>query len=351
VRDRLHEIYLVKGVQATIAIEGNTLSQQQVHDRLAGRLETPPSQEYLVQECDNISNACNTIGRRIANSNISDITPELLCEYNKMVLEDLELPEEVQPGVFRKHSIVVGDKYRGPDQRYFPMLVERLCQWLDADFTALKRQLQSEAVDILKAVVAHLYIAWIHPFGDGNGRTARLLEFDILLRAGVPSPAAHLLSNHYNQTRTEYYRRLDLTSKKRTPVDFIEYAVLGLRDGLDEQLGLINDQMRDIVWRNYVYERFRRDVDSKVARRRRHVVLDVSRQDSPAERKEIPTLTPRLRKAYRNKTDKTLARDLAALCEMGLLLERRGKYSPNLGLIDAFLPMRRKQDLAADVID
>jgi hypothetical protein len=66
---------------------------------------------------------------------------------------------------------------------------------------------------ILKAMVAHLYLAWTHPFGDGNGRTARLIEFHILLSAGVPSPAAHLFSNHYNQTRAEYYRQLDRASK------------------------------------------------------------------------------------------------------------------------------------------
>ncbi len=32
------------------------------------------------------------------------------------------------------------------------------------------------AAAILRAVLAHLYIAWIHPFGDGNGRTARLAK-------------------------------------------------------------------------------------------------------------------------------------------------------------------------------
>ena len=48
------------------------------------------------------------------------------------------------------------------------------------------------AEGILKATLAHLYIAWIHPFGDGNGRTARLVEFMLLSRAGVPSPSAHL---------------------------------------------------------------------------------------------------------------------------------------------------------------
>ena len=39
----------------------------------------------------------------------------------------------------------------------------------------------------LRAVLAHVYIAWIHPFGDSNGRTARLVEFGILTAAGVPA--------------------------------------------------------------------------------------------------------------------------------------------------------------------
>ena len=81
----------------------------------------------------------------------------------------------------------------------------------------------------MKAVVAHLYIAWIHPFGDGNGRTARLLELQILLGAGFPVPTCQLLSNHYNQTRTEYYRELDLASHRRSPTEFLVYALEGLR--------------------------------------------------------------------------------------------------------------------------
>jgi Fic family protein len=65
---------------------------------------------------------------------------------------------------------------------------------------------------VLLAVWAHLYIAWIHPFGDGNGRTARLVGFTLLLEGGVPAPAAHLLSNHNNRTRSSYYMELDKAS-------------------------------------------------------------------------------------------------------------------------------------------
>jgi hypothetical protein len=86
-------------------------------------------------------------------------------------------------------------------------------QWLNADLNPPLREDAPIPFAILKAIMAHLYLAWIHPFGDGNGRTARLLEFHILLEAGVPLPVAHLLSDHSNRTRAEYYRQLDRASK------------------------------------------------------------------------------------------------------------------------------------------
>ncbi|MCD4699808.1 MAG: Fic family protein, partial [Phycisphaerae bacterium] len=46
-RDELHLIYLAKGVQATAAIEGNTLSQAEAMDRIRGGSSLPPSKEYL----------------------------------------------------------------------------------------------------------------------------------------------------------------------------------------------------------------------------------------------------------------------------------------------------------------
>ena len=57
----LHRLYLVKGARATTAIEGNTLSEEQIAAQLEGRLELPPSQEYLKQEVDNVLKAVNDI--------------------------------------------------------------------------------------------------------------------------------------------------------------------------------------------------------------------------------------------------------------------------------------------------
>ena len=93
-------------------------------------------------------------------------------------------------------------------------LVERLCEWLNGDdFARCDDRRETFLRAFLRAVLAHVYIAWIHPFGDGNGRTARLVEFAILTAAGVPAISAHLLSNHYNATRDAYYRQLNQASR------------------------------------------------------------------------------------------------------------------------------------------
>ena len=80
----------------------------------------------------------------------------------------------------------------------------------------------------------------------------------VLLAGGVPTPAAHLLSNHYNQTRAEYYRQLDRASKSGGDIlPFVEYATRGFVEGLREQLGMIRDQQWDVTWENYVHDIFR----------------------------------------------------------------------------------------------
>src|SRR5207245_11413308 len=93
---------------------------------------------------------------------------------------------------------------------------------------------------ILKAIIGHLYIEWIHAFGDGNGRTGRLLEVQILLFSGVSAPACQLLSNHYNQTRKTYLAQLRAASESGGNITpFIDYDSKCFPAGLTYQLAYI----------------------------------------------------------------------------------------------------------------
>ena len=152
---------------------------------------------------------CNTVATEMIEEGLDcTITAERIKWFNKMVLRRLVLPEDVVAGQVRTYSVGVAD-YRGAPHQDCEYLLERLCDWINS----LKSQENSVAIAVIRGILAHLYLAWIHPFGDGNGRTSRLVEVQILLGVGMPTVACHLLSNHYNQTRSEYYRQLSLASK------------------------------------------------------------------------------------------------------------------------------------------
>ena len=340
VADLLHTTYLAKGVLGTTAIEGNTLTEEEVRAHIEGKLQLPPSREYLAREIDNILHAFNGIIDVINRGERVVLTAERIEQLNRQVLEGLHVEEGVRPGEIRRHEVGVA-RYKGAPAEDCPYLLERLCQWLESDdFDAGGDEELKTIYAIIKSIVAHLYFAWIHPFGDGNGRTARLLESIILLNAGVPAPAAHLLSNHYNLTRSEYYRRLDQAGNSGGDViPFIQYAVQGFLDGLRSQLTVTWRQQWDVIWRSYVHERFR-ESHGRSSLRQRHLVLELSAQTAPIPISELPKMSRQVNEEYLGKTNKTLARDVNKLVEMGLVEKTSQGVRARTETILAFLPVQ-----------
>ena len=343
----LHRLYLIKGARATTAIEGNTLSEEQIAAQLDGRLELPPSREYLKREVGNVLKAVHEIFGRIMGGQPPVLTPDWIAGANRRLLAGLEehLEEDVVPGEIPAHSVGVL-RYRGAPGKDCAFLLDRLCGWHEGDAWPVRpdRQEDRMASAILRAVFIHLYVAWIHPFGDGNGRTARLAEFMILAREGVPSPCAHLLSNHYNLTRAEYYRQLDRSSRANSgrgdPLGFLLYSLQGFVDGLREQSRFIAGIQLELAWEHHVYGEFQRTPSSRAMRRRRQVTLALGRMGEPVRKRSIPDLSPDLARLYAEKTGKTLTRDMNWLVERGFLERGEDGYRAKVESMRAFQPSR-----------
>lgn len=336
----LNRLFLVKGVLATTAIEGNTLSEEEVEQHLAGTLQLPPSRQYLGDEVDRIVEACQGILNELLVGPMPPLTVERIMQLNGQVLRDLEVGEDVVPGQLRTLPVGVG-RYRGAPAEDCDYLLQTLCDWLNSDAFRAPDESLTIVYAVIKAVIAHLYIAWIHPFGDGNGRTARLLEFQILVGAGVPAACTHLLSNHYNQTRSRYYHELDkATASGGETEPFLQYAVNGFLDGLRGQLETIWEQQHDVTWRSYVTEHFRRDGHRRNGERRRDLVLDLSHQRGPVPREGIRHISARVAEAYAKKGERTLDRDLDYLLKQDLIVKTEKGYAPNREVIYAFLTPR-----------
>lgn len=337
VAQEMHRLFLAKGAHATTAIEGNTLSQEQVERVISGQLELPPSQEYLQREVENIVGACGQVEDMIRQTGGFEISVELLCALNGQVLDGLEVEEWVRPGHFRERSVGVGS-YLGAPHEDVGFLTEMLADWLNGpDFEASTEDRRGTFLKtMLRAVMAHVYIAWIHPFGDGNGRVARLVEFGILTAAGIPSVAAHLLSNHYNQTRSEYYRQLDSASRSGGDVrSFLHYASQGFVDQLEEQLSMVRGQYFTNAWTVYVHEHFRHQ-HGQTAKRQRDLVFAL--HNDTVLRTKIRHLSPAIAEAYAGKGSKTISRDINNLERLGLIVREPAGIRARHEVMMGFLP-------------
>lgn len=336
----MHKLYVARGALGTARIEGNTLTEKQVLEHLDGRLKLPPSKAYLEQEIKNIVESFNEVGTEVIERKQSALSVKSICLYNKWLLRKTQLEDGVIPGEIRKGSVgIVGARYLAPAAGDCNYLLEKLCNWLNKEFKPPDKE-QTIAFGIAKAAVAHLYLAWIHPFGDGNGRTARLVEFQILLSAGVPTPAAHLLSNYYSETRPEYYRQLKIASdSKGNVIPFVKYAIQGFSEALRAQVDYIWEQHLDVTWRNYVYELFK-DKPSGPNQRRRDLALHLSRQSEPVGIDKVRVISPKIAAHYAGKSAHTVKRDIQLLEDMKLVLSADKKIRANRQLIQSFLPAR-----------
>jgi len=340
--DRHQELLLLslnKGALATTAIEGNTMTEEELIQIQNGK-DLAPSRKYLQQEVENILNAFNTIlNELVREKSPAVITPELIRRFHNMVGENIGMAFGGNPGQFRRRNVIVGNVYRPPSFEKVEGLMKKLCGWLLHDFHYTRDQNFDEAV--LEAIVVHVYIAWIHPFLDGNGRTARLLEFYLLLRAGVPSIASHILSNHYNDTRSEYYRQLQHASETGELNSFIQYALLGFRDGLEKIIELIHKEQTELTWKNYVRdftEKMQADkVSPKTARRIRQLAYYI-----PADRlysiDEIKLLNIKIAEEYIGLSPITFRRDLEFMVKEKLLIAEKNKYRSNYELLRSLFP-------------
>ena len=346
--EKLHKLFLVRGARATTAIEGNTLTEDEVRRIVDDDLQLPPSRAYLKREVENIVSACNAIASGVSSpeQSGSDLTVEEILDYNSVVLENLPLKEDIVPGEIRTFPVVAGG-YRGAPAQECRLLLEKLCIWLNDPDSFHLGERNKIAAGLLKAVIAHLYLVWIHPFGDGNGRVARLLEFRLLLEAGAPSPAAHLFSNHYNDTREEYYRHLELSWRKSDGVlSFLEYALEGFVDQLEDQIVQIRHSQIEGAWENYIHTQF---ADTAPEKRRKKMLLALSAEKGPVPKNRVLLLDTELASMYEGKTMKTMTRDLSDLEKRGLIVEEKNLVRPAKERMLAFLPVL-KPDMVPELL-
>lgn len=163
---------------ATIAgstgIEGNRLRPRDVDDVLAGQAHDGRPSD--IRDVINY-NAALDLANRVALRPDFEWSQELLRRLNATILAGLE---DDEAGEYRREPVVVGGVFDPPDAAFVPAFMRELADWLRADDGSLHT--------LLFAGLTHLNVVSVHPWLNGNGRTARVAGSLALMRRGIAAP-------------------------------------------------------------------------------------------------------------------------------------------------------------------
>jgi len=223
---------LMRMAHSSTAIEGNQLDINEVMALWADKEVCAFQTE--INEVKNYFKALRYIEK--IGSRKQPITKKVLLHIHELVTDKILTKE--QCGKYRKCPISVMKKkpgfpdqiiYTGPEARKVPDLCKNLLAWID----------KSEKEDINPVIVAaivHQEIAAIHPFIDGNGRTARVLATLILYRSSYNFRRFFALEDYYYENLQAYYKAINMGEsyeRRKNFTPWIEYFVRGFKEEID----------------------------------------------------------------------------------------------------------------------
>ncbi len=211
-------------------IEGNRLTQEQVHDVVLHG-GTFPNRERDEQEVLNYYRALDYVDVLIAARGGPS-------ETQIKTLHGLVMTGKEKPTPYRDGQNIIRDSgsggmvYMPPEAKDVPRLMTELVAWL------MREKTSREIPVPMMAGLAHYQFATIHPYYDGNGRTARLLTNLLLHRAGYGLKGIYSLEEYYARDLRAYYEALTVGPSHnyymgREGADisgWLEYFCLGLAD-------------------------------------------------------------------------------------------------------------------------
>jgi Fic family protein len=164
------------------------------------------ARERDVQEVINYRNVLEFINKAKPTEDQPFLySQELLCEIHRLVVDRIVPVEEA--GVLRTRQVVLRNSitgeigFRPPTVLEVPFLVEDFFRWLNSDFGRKEHP-------VLRAGITHYVLAAVHPFIEGNGRTARAMATLVLFMEGYDVKRFFALEDYFDKHADEYFGAL-----------------------------------------------------------------------------------------------------------------------------------------------
>ena len=312
--DELQQVQLKREVAGTSRIEGAEFTEKELE---AAMRETPDQLETRSQKQ---AAAAVATYRWIATLPADRPMDEsLICQVHRQLVSGCD-EDHCPPGKLRgrDQNVTFGaPRHRGVEGG------DECKAALDGLVAAVRGPF-NEHDALIQALALHYHFAAMHPFLDGNGRSARALEAIMLQRTGLRDTLFIAMSNYYYEQKVGYLNALNATrAAKHDLTQFLKFALKGIESQCNRLFAEIRQQVAKALYRNTVTDLFGR---LKSPRKRvvsgRHVQLLNLLLDE--EEIMLTALTERTRHFYTVKNPyKALIRDLKYLIGMGAISAQR----------------------------
>lgn len=208
----------IKTIKSSLAIEGNTFTEEQITAILDGKRVLGSKKEIV-----EVQNAIQLY------ANLSSFEP---CDLKKFLKAHAILMKDLVPtaGRWRHKNVGVLDgtkvKHIAPNPNLVPKLMNDLFLWLKND---------KKTHYLLKGAIVHYEIEFIHPFEDGNGRMGRFWQTVLLAKNN--SIFEYLpIESLIEKKQKEYYLVLEKCDKAGNSTLFIEFILAIIKETLEKYI-------------------------------------------------------------------------------------------------------------------
>jgi len=217
---QLKEIFHLLESVGSARIEGNRTT---ISEYVEQKLEQGERSTERFSEIANVEQAMFFIEENIDKG--SDITHHFIRELHHLSIDGLTEEGDRTPGAYRTWGVEIAkSNHLPPDPIRVVELTDELLGFIN--------RRDDQKYDLIKIALAHHRFAWIHPFGNGNGRVVRLLTYALLIKYGFRVKDGQLINPTavFCNDREKYYEELAIADRgtDESLLQWCEYVLTGI---------------------------------------------------------------------------------------------------------------------------
>lgn len=319
--DKIQRNELVSSVGATLAIEGTKVTNEEIEITLQ-KADVNAELERKEKETQNTKSAYDYITDLVndAEKKGKDFIykEKHIKQIHKHITDNIDYGLNV-PGEYRDVNPIYGEPPRRSLCRTkgeVKTAMLKFVEWLGKENSGL---LSNNT--IAKAIMAHYYLVEIHPFGDGNGRTARALEALVLFESRINNYCFWSLANFWSANRNEYIVHLGNIRPTCNVWDFLIWGLKGYLKEVERIKDLVLKKAKQLMLMDFV--RWLNETKKQQKREKKinaRIVGIMSLLTNSGEMTLNKFLSyPQIETLYHKRSGQTRYRDFEKMCKLGLI--------------------------------